>query len=74
MEAMAKAVDAPSPPAVPRWLLRLAPYGDAVMTSTLRVSNAKARRELDWTPSMPIYRQGCVKVAASLRDRAPAAA
>lgn len=74
MEAMAQAVGAPSPPAVPRWLLRLAPYAHAVMTSTLRVSNAKARRELDWTPSVPTYRQGCEKLAASLRDRAPAAA
>ena len=74
MKAMAKAVGAPSPLAVPRLALRLTPYFHTMMTSTLRVSNAKAKRELDWTPSVPTYRQGIERVAASLSGDAPVAA
>jgi hypothetical protein len=43
-------------------LLRLAPYAYAMVTSTLRVLNAKAKRELGWAPSYPTYRQGIEKV------------
>ena len=74
MEAMAEAVGAPAPLAVPRWALRLAPYAYASLTSTMRVSNAKARRELGWAPSYPTYRQGIQKVAESLRDEPTVAA
>jgi nucleoside-diphosphate-sugar epimerase len=66
MGAMAQAVGAPSPLALPRWGLRLAPYAYTTMTSTMRVSNAKAKRELGWAPSYPIYRQGIARVAVSL--------
>jgi len=66
MGEMAEAVVAP-PLAVPRWALRLAPYACAPMTSTLRVSDDKARRELGWSPSYPTYRQGIEKVTGSLR-------
>jgi nucleoside-diphosphate-sugar epimerase len=74
MEAMASTFGAPSPLAVPRWALRLAPYAYTMMTSTMRVSNAKAKRELGWAPSQPTYRQGIEKVAESLRDEPPMAA
>ena len=74
MEAMAKAFGAPSPLALPRWALRLAPYAHTMMTSTLRVSNAKAKRELGWAPSYPTYRQGIDKVTESLRGEPPVAA
>jgi nucleoside-diphosphate-sugar epimerase len=39
-----------------------------MMTSALRVSNAKARRELGWAPSHPTYHQGIEKVAQSLPE------
>lgn len=65
---MAEAVGAPSPLAIPRWALRLAPYAYTMMTSALHISNAKARRELGWAPSHPTYRQGIEKVAESLPD------
>ena len=74
MEAMAEAVGAPAPLAVPRWALRLAPYAYASLTSTMRVSNAKARGELGWASSYPTYRQGIQKVAESLRDEPTVAA
>ena len=74
MGAMAEAVGAPSPLALPHWALRLAPYAYAVMTSTLRVSNDKAKWELGWAPSHPTYRQGIEKTVESLRDTTPVTA
>ena len=69
--ALAEAFDTPRPLAVPGWMLRLlAPYAAAMMTSTLRVSNAKAKRELGWTPSSPTYRDGIRRMTASLRKAA----
>ncbi|WP_412538977.1 NAD-dependent epimerase/dehydratase family protein [Longispora sp. K20-0274] len=58
--AAAKAFGAPAPLRLPGWVLRLAaPYGGAVMTrSDLRVSNAKAKRELGWEPTYRTYREG----------------
>src|SRR5204863_885638 len=43
---------------VPTWMLRPIPYLHTLMTTSMRVSNAKARRELGWTPAVPTYRQG----------------
>jgi nucleoside-diphosphate-sugar epimerase len=65
--AIAEARGAPKPPALPRGLLRLAaPYGGVVLGDvSMRVSNAKAKRELGWVPRFPSYRDG---VAALTRD------
>jgi nucleoside-diphosphate-sugar epimerase len=41
-----------------------------MMTSTLRVSNARARRELGWTPSMPTYRDGIRRMTTLPREAA----
>lgn len=48
------------PRRLPDWVIRLAaPYFAALMIdTTLRVSNAKARAELGWTPTFPTYREG----------------
>ncbi|HWS81940.1 MAG TPA: hypothetical protein VN178_13045 [Rubrobacter sp.] len=57
--ALAQAYRTPRPFELPRCVLRLvAPYLAFMMTSTLRASNARAKRELDWTPSLPSYRDG----------------
>jgi nucleoside-diphosphate-sugar epimerase len=57
--ALADAFETPGPWEVPYPVLRLAaPYLAVMMASTLRVSNDRARRELEWTPSMPTYREG----------------
>jgi nucleoside-diphosphate-sugar epimerase len=56
--ALAEATGAPRPMTVPSWVLLPWPYAHAMMTGTLRVSNAKAKRELGWIPAMPTYRDG----------------
>jgi nucleoside-diphosphate-sugar epimerase len=65
--AMAAALGAPPPRRVPGWLLRLgAPLLAAFLVDTsMRVSNAKAKRELGWQPRFPSYREG-VRAIASL--------
>jgi nucleoside-diphosphate-sugar epimerase len=67
---LAEAFGTPRPLAVPRWALRLvAPYLAFMMTSTLRVSNAKAKRELLWTPATPTYHEGLSRLAQALGRR-----
>ncbi|MFI7633943.1 NAD-dependent epimerase/dehydratase family protein [Nonomuraea sp. NPDC049400] len=48
------------PRRLPGWVIRLAaPYFAALMIDTsMRVSNAKAKAELGWTPTLPTYREG----------------
>ena len=66
--ALAEAFGTPRPLTIPGWMLRpFAPYIAAMLMSTLRVSNAKAKRELLWTPSAPTYRDGIWRMIASLR-------
>jgi nucleoside-diphosphate-sugar epimerase len=56
----AQAVDAPSPRRVPRWLGRLLAGESAtlMLTEARGASNAKAKRELAWTPRHPSWRDG----------------
>jgi nucleoside-diphosphate-sugar epimerase len=58
--AMARAFGAPPPLRVPGWLLRLgAPYvASFVVGASMRVANAKAKRELGWQPRFSTYHQG----------------
>jgi nucleoside-diphosphate-sugar epimerase len=60
LPALAKAVGAPRPMRVPTFVARLAAgeYGAATMTSAQGASNARARRELDWRPAHPSWREG----------------
>lgn len=60
LPAVAAALGAKPPRRVPRWLGRLA-AGEAatvMMTEVRGASNAKAKRELGWTPRHPSWRQG----------------
>ncbi|MGI5490911.1 hypothetical protein [Microtetraspora malaysiensis] len=43
-----------------RWVLRpAAPYfATLTIDTSMRVSNARAKAELGWTPALPTYRQG----------------
>jgi nucleoside-diphosphate-sugar epimerase len=55
----ARVLGAPAPFRAPVWLVRLvSPYAVIGLTSRFPVSNAKARRELDWRPLYPTYREG----------------
>ena len=62
LPGLAAAVGARPPGGVPRWLGRLL-AGEAttmMMTEVRGVSNAKARRELGWTPGFASWREGFV--------------
>jgi nucleoside-diphosphate-sugar epimerase len=67
LKSLAAAVGAPSPREVPVWLLTATPYAKAMMTGGLRVSTAKAKRELDWSPQVPSYHEGVEAIAAHYR-------
>ena len=56
-----------TPLTMPVWLLRaVAPYGGVVLDGvSMRVSNAKARSELRWSPAYPSYRDGISAVPES---------
>ena len=61
--ALAEAVGAKPPRRFPRWFARLL-AGDAIttlMTEGRGASNAKARRELGWTPHYASWRRGFVE-------------
>jgi nucleoside-diphosphate-sugar epimerase len=57
---LARALRAKPPRHVPVWLGRIAAgeVGVSMMTRIRGMSNAKARRELGWTPRYPTYREG----------------
>src|SRR5262245_3926122 len=56
---LAAVAGAPRPLTVPAWILRLAvPYMSRLFALRLPLSNATARRELEWAPMFPSYREG----------------
>ena len=67
LPVLASALGAKPPRHVPRWLARLLAGEVAVMigTESSGASNAKAKRELGWTPRHPSWREGFVAVYAS---------
>jgi nucleoside-diphosphate-sugar epimerase len=60
LPALAAAIGAKPPRRVPRWVARIVAgeAGVALMTEIRGASNAKAKRELDWTLKYPSWRQG----------------
>ena len=60
LPALANAIGAPKPWRVPRFVGRVVAGETAVvmMTEMRGASNAKAKRELDWTPGHPSWREG----------------
>ena len=58
LDALAAELGARRPWRVPTWMLRAIPYLHTIMTTSMRVSNAKAKRELGWVPAVSTYRQG----------------
>jgi nucleoside-diphosphate-sugar epimerase len=72
LPVLAHALGAKPPRRVPRWLARLvAGEANTVMATEARgASNAKAKRELGWTPRYASWREGFVAVYASSRQRA----
>jgi nucleoside-diphosphate-sugar epimerase len=68
---LADLLDAKPPRHVPVWLGRLAAGEQVVsmMTEARGASNAKAKRELDWTPMYPSWRDGFVQSLEVKRTR-----
>jgi nucleoside-diphosphate-sugar epimerase len=60
LPVLARTVGAKPPRRIPRWLARplLGPQGMLIMTAAPGMSNAKAKRELGWTPRWPSWRTG----------------
>jgi len=60
LPALAEALGAPLPRHIPAWLARLliGEVGVAMMTRVRGMSNAKAKRDLGWTPSFGSWREG----------------
>jgi nucleoside-diphosphate-sugar epimerase len=67
LDALAAELGGRRPRRVPTWTLRAIPYVHALMTTSMRVSNAKAKRELGWAPAVASYREGVRLVAAASR-------
>jgi nucleoside-diphosphate-sugar epimerase len=66
----AKIAGAKSPFSIPLWLLRwLMPYVAVFASTRLRISNQKARRDLQWQPKFPNYRMGLQQVIAEYEKR-----
>ncbi|MFB6614881.1 NAD-dependent epimerase/dehydratase family protein [Streptomyces sp. NPDC085524] len=59
---VAEAFGTPKPLTVPAWLMRPFSYVHRVVTTNMRVSNAKARAGLGWAPSHP----GCTETLKAL--------
>ncbi|MEU6144444.1 NAD(P)-dependent oxidoreductase [Streptomyces sp. NPDC047081] len=53
----------PKPMTVPRWLTRPMSYAYTMMSTSMRVSSAKAERELGWTPRYASSREGLAALA-----------
>lgn len=51
VRAVAETFGTPRPMHLPTWVMRAAPYLHRVVTTNMRVSNARAKAELGWTPS-----------------------
>ena len=62
LPALAKAVEGKPPHRIPHWLgeLTIGKAGVSIMTQIRGCSNAKAKRELNWTPIYPSWRIGFV--------------
>jgi nucleoside-diphosphate-sugar epimerase len=67
LDALAAEFGVRRPWRVPTWMLRPIPYLHTIMTTSMRVSNAKARRELGWAPAVSTYREGIPLVAKASR-------
>jgi nucleoside-diphosphate-sugar epimerase len=67
LDTLAAELGARRPRRIPTWMLRAIPYLHTIMTTSMRVSNAKARRELGWAPAVSTYRDGIPLVAKASR-------
>lgn len=69
LRTFAKLLDAPEPGRVPAWLARFVLGEPTVelLTSPTPTTNEKAKRDLDWEPAYPTYRDGLDRVVETWR-------
>jgi nucleoside-diphosphate-sugar epimerase len=67
LDTLAAEFGARRPRRVPTWLFRAIPYLHTIMSTSMLVSNAKAKRELGWAPAVPTYREGIRLIANASR-------
>ncbi|RDI48444.1 NAD-dependent epimerase/dehydratase family protein [Nocardia mexicana] len=66
LDTLAATAGAPTPRRIPGWLLRATPYLHALLVgSHIRLDTSKAKRELDWAPEYPTYRDGMAAIATT---------
>ena len=66
--ALASAIGASQPFSIPLWLMRwVAPFMAATLSARLPVSNAKAKRELEWVLEFPSSREGVQQVGLQVQ-------
>jgi nucleoside-diphosphate-sugar epimerase len=63
LDTVAAEFGARRPRRLPTWVFRAIPYISAIMTTSMRVSSAKAKRELGWAPAVSTYRDGIRLIA-----------
>jgi nucleoside-diphosphate-sugar epimerase len=68
---LAQQAHTPMPFALPGWAMRpIAPYATDFFATSMRVSNAKASRELGWRPvAAPSYREGIPRALQALHQQ-----
>jgi 2-alkyl-3-oxoalkanoate reductase len=67
LSLLAQESGARRPITIPSWLVRLAaPLAASIAQARLPLSNARAKRDLDWRPRYPSYREGLRQVAQQL--------
>ncbi|MBO4253929.1 NAD-dependent epimerase/dehydratase family protein [Streptomyces griseorubiginosus] len=64
VQCVAEEFGLPRPMTVPRWLTRPMSYAHTMFATNMRVSSAKAERELGWTPVHASCRDGLAALAA----------
>ncbi|MCX4993044.1 MULTISPECIES: NAD(P)-dependent oxidoreductase [unclassified Streptomyces] len=65
VRAVAGEFGLPKPMTVPLWMMKPLSYAHVMMRTTLRVSSAKAERELGWTPAHPSAYDGLAALKAA---------
>jgi nucleoside-diphosphate-sugar epimerase len=66
VRAVAQRFGLPKPMTVPLWLMKPMSYAQVMMRTTMRVSSAKAGRELGWTPAYPSCYDGIAALEATV--------
>jgi len=68
VRAVAEEFGLPKPMTVPLWLTKPMSYAQVMMRTTMRVSAAKAERELGWSPAYPSSYVGPAALKAAARS------